>query len=121
MKPKDLILTGDYKRDVQRLSSHAKDVSSILSGQAFATRDQFSTQVYDLTIDTAVTSDLRVSFRERPISVELVAAYLDGDQSGVAVSGGSVSWEWRGGAVRLHSFSALAAATRYNATILVRR
>lgn len=119
MKVRVLTLTGDYKRDVPRMNAFASDVQGILSGKDYATRDQMTGMVVDLVIDTAVTQDVKLP--SRPLSVELLSAVETGDNSGVTISGGSVTWEWRGGNLRLRSFSALAAATRYNATILVRR
>lgn len=102
-----------------RLAETVDDLVAVLTG-GWRTRDQSGVQVRDIVIDTAVTTDVQCSSKSPPLAVELLRAVVVAGTTGQVISGGSVTWEWRSGLLRIHSCSALAATTRYNATILVR-
>lgn len=77
--------------------------------------------VVDTVIDTAV---LPVSIdvpgvKTSPLSVTLLRAVELRTASGQAISGSAVTWEWRNGALLVHSIDGLSASTRYAATLAV--
>jgi hypothetical protein len=102
-----------------RLAETVEDVVAVLTG-GWRTRDQSGAQVRDIVIDTAVTTYVEIAGTTAPLSVELLRAVVVAGTTGTVLSGGSVTWSWRSGLLEITACSALAAATRYNATILVR-
>ena len=121
MRLRDLVIRPrDTWEQVRReLDGHLRDIRAILNG-GFAVRDQLRV-VRDVVIDTA---DLPLSFElehaYRAIGVVLLGAVPVTNITGRVLSGGSVDWDaQQAGIIRVHACSALAAATRYNATFAV--
>jgi hypothetical protein len=79
-------------------------------------REQFRT--IDTVIDTA-RLPVPVKCATKPLGVLLVGATVQRTGTGEVISGGAVTWSWRGGGLLIHDVDGLAAATRYDATIAV--
>jgi hypothetical protein len=79
-------------------------------------REQFT--VIDTVIDTA-RLPVPVKCGARPLGVLLVGATVQRTGTGQVISGGAVTWSWRGGGLLIHDVDGLAASTRYDATIAV--
>lgn len=54
-----------------------------------------------------------------PTAVLLLSAVPQRSASGQVISSAAVTWEWRSGALLIHSIDGLAGATRYNAVLAV--
>jgi hypothetical protein len=54
-----------------------------------------------------------------PTAVLLLSAVPQRSASGQVISSAAVTWEWRSGALLIHSIDGLAATTRYNAVLAV--
>ncbi len=87
--------------------------------RGFRWREQVA-GVVETVIDT---SELPVSVEvpniSRPIAVLLLGAIVQRSENGHVISGGEVTWEWRGGALLIHDVSGLAVTTRYNCVLAV--
>lgn len=82
-------------------------------------REQFA-GIVDVVIDTAalpVTVKVPRRMTRPPLGVRLIGATVQRTSTGRVLSGLPVEWEWRAGAVVIHSISGLAATTRYDAVI----
>jgi hypothetical protein len=82
-------------------------------------REQF--RCVDTVIDTG---ELPVSItvegiKSPPLSVLLLRATEQRSGSGLIVSGTGVIWEWRSGALLIHTVDGLGASTRYDVTLAV--
>ncbi|HVK87952.1 MAG TPA: hypothetical protein VM513_27720 [Kofleriaceae bacterium] len=54
-----------------------------------------------------------------PTAVLLLSAVPQRTATGQVISGAAVTWEWRSGALLIHSIDGLSASTRYNAVLAV--
>lgn len=112
----DIGRAGGWAEAAPLLERILRDIRLVLNG-GWRVRDQ--ALVRDVVIDTGqlpLVVDLPPNVHA--IGVELVSARLQGATDGRVLSGGSISWDAQGG-LRLHSLSALAATTRYDAVIAV--
>lgn len=77
--------------------------------------------VIDTVIDTgALPVGIQAPGVRKPLAVLLLsAAEQDAANGALTVSSASVTWEWRGGQLIIHSVAGLSANTRYNAVIAV--
>lgn len=120
-----MMLSTEHVRDgidlpavIRVLRGAVDGMRSILNG-GMRVRDQFGGQVIDTQIDTgALPLDVKVAATRPPLGVLLLRAEVP-RLGGTVLSGGSVTWEYRGGILRLSALSALSATTRYDCTILV--
>jgi hypothetical protein len=80
------------------------------------------TRAVTIAIDTGATPYATYesgSLRRAPMGVLLGKAVVQRSATGQAISGGIVTWEFRGGRLLIHTVTGLAATTRYDATILL--
>ena len=120
MRLRDINLVKPSWDSVAReLDSWARDVRAVLNG-GLRLREQVRV-VVDVVIDTSVLPvSIEVPAGIRPIGVALVRAVEQGTADGQVISGGAVTWDAQGvGSLRIHAVDALAASTRYDATIVV--
>lgn len=109
-----------YEAPARKLLDDAfRSLRTVLDG-GWQWRDQVR-GVVDTTIDTdALPVGIEVrGVLSRPTSVQLLGAVEKRSTTGKVISGGSITWEWRGGVLLIHSVDALAATTRYDATFAV--
>lgn len=129
-------MTSDARVRVARLPSDPEEmrkaqdeinrgVRDVLDGGYGGIRvsEQFS-RILETVIDTGrfpitVSNDALKGLAAPPLGLLLLRATVQRTTSGRNLSGGTVDWEWRDGALVLHAVSGLAATTRYNATLLV--
>jgi hypothetical protein len=106
----------DFAKARSIISDALTDLVSVLDG-GWRWREQ--SRVIDTTIDTgALPVSVTVpGLSSPPESAILLSAQNVAVADGRIISGGSITWEWRGGAILIHAASGLAAATRYRATI----
>ena len=119
------LLSTEHLRDGTDLPGVLRVVRGAIDGLrqivngGMRVRDQFGRQVIDLQIDTGeLPIDVEIKATRPPTGVLLLRAILP-REGGYQLSGGVVTWEWRGGSLRIKDLSALSATTRYDCTILV--
>lgn len=103
------------------LDASFRDIRNVLDAAqgGLRLREQFA-GVIDCVIDTAILPVTIAAPRRMtrpPLGVRLISATVQRTSTGRVLSGGQVDWEWRAGAVVIHSITGLAATTRYDAVI----
>lgn len=112
------IIPEDFSKARRALDEAFRSLREVLD-RGFRAREQFPC-VLDTVIDAGElpTTYSVPGITQAPTAVLLLRATAQGGASGQFVSGGSVTWEWRGGRLLLVDVDALASG-RWDATLAV--
>ncbi|UJR78930.1 hypothetical protein [Sandaracinus amylolyticus] len=108
-----------YERARKVVDESFRSLREVLD-RGFRWREQVG-GVVDTVIDTdqlPVLIDVP-GVKTKPLAVFLLRAVPQRTSDGKVITSPAVQWEWRSGALLVHSVDGLAASTRYNATIAV--
>lgn len=117
MKPRYALMPLEWADARSTLDSVLYSLAQIVD-RGFRTRDQCKL-VFDVKLNTGslpISLDIGPAV---PVEVRLLSAIIPSSTDAKVISGGSVTWEWRAGAVKIHALGSLAATTTYNAVIAV--